>query len=151
MQEKSHPVIRLPVHLPSEHSITIPADMNENGIRNAISRGSMLIDYFALNVRDESARQYAYPDIPSHYVFKPTKVDGSNVDKWETRQREHHAIGRMYSVSAAQTELFYLRLLLLKVKETKSFEDLRTVNGQMYESFMTTCLALVLIKDADKW
>ena len=54
MQENSQPVIRLPVHLRNEHSITIPADMNEDGIRNSISRVSMLIDYFALNLRDES-------------------------------------------------------------------------------------------------
>ena len=151
MQEESHPVIRLPVHLPNEHSITIPADMNKDGIRNAISRGSMLIDYFALNFRDESARQYAYPDIPSHYVFKTTKVDGRTVSKWEKRQRGHHLIGRMHSVSPAQTELFHLRLLLLNVKGSKSFKDLKTVDRQVYESFIAICLALGLIEDDDEW
>ena len=45
MQEKSHPVIRLPVQLPNEHSVMIPADMNEDGIRNAINRVTMLMDY----------------------------------------------------------------------------------------------------------
>lgn len=38
MQEKSHPVIRLPEHLPNEHSVTVPADMNEDGLREAIGR-----------------------------------------------------------------------------------------------------------------
>ena len=151
MQKKSHPVIRLLVHLLNEHSITIPADMNEDRIRTSISRVSMLIDYFALNVRDEFARQYAYPDIPSHYVFKTAKVDKRTVSKWKKRQRGHHAIGRMYSVSPAQTELFHLRLLLLKVKGAKSFEDLRTVDGQVCESFIATCLALGLIEDDDEW
>ena len=103
--------------------------MNEDGIRNAINRVSMHIDYCTLNVRDESARWYVYPDVPSHYVFKTSKVDGITIAKWEKRQRGHYAIGRMYSVSPAQTELFNLFLLLLKVKETKSFEDLRTVDS----------------------
>ena len=151
MQEKSHPVIRLPVHLPNEHSVMIPADMNEDGIRNAINRVTMLMDYFELNVRDETATQFAYPDIPSHYVYKKVNVDGRTVIRWEKRLRGHHAIGRMYSVSPAQTELFHLRLLLLKVKGAKSFKDLRTVDGRVCESFIATCLALGLIEDDDEW
>ena len=84
-------------------------------------------------------------------MFKTAKVDGRTVSKWEKRQRGHHAIGRMYSVSPAQPELFRLRLLLLKVKGAKSFEDLRKVDGQVCESFIATCLALGLIEYDDEW
>lgn len=75
MQEKSHPVIRLPIHLPNEHSVAIPADMKDDAIKSAMSRVSMLNDYFALNVRDESARRFIYPDIPTHYVYRHGKND----------------------------------------------------------------------------
>ena len=125
--------------------------MNEDGIRNAINRVSTLVDYFALYVRDEPARWDVYPDIPSGYVSTTSKVDGKTISKWEKRQRGHRPIGRMYSVSPAQTELFHLRLLLLKVKGTKSLVDLRTVDGQVCESFIATCLALGLIEDDDEW
>ncbi|XP_043266624.1 uncharacterized protein [Venturia canescens] len=134
MQEKSHPVIRLPVHLPNKHNITIPVDMNNDGIRNAMSQIGMLNDYFALNFRDEFARQFIYPDIPSYYVFKRSKVDGQTVCRWEKQQRRHDAFGRMYSVKGA-----------------KSFDDLRTINGQVCETFIATCLALGLIEDDDEW
>ncbi|XP_046590233.1 uncharacterized protein LOC124293426 [Neodiprion lecontei] len=110
----------------------------------------MLNDYFALNVRDESARWFVYPDIPSHYVFKKSNVDGAIVSRWEKRQRRHDAFGQMYSLSPAQIELFHLRLLLLKVKGAKSFKDLRTVDGQVCETFTATCLALGFIEDDDE-
>ena len=78
-------------------------------------------------------------------------VDGRTVIRWEQRLRGHHAIGRMYSVSPAQTKLFHLRLFLLKVKGAKSFEDSRTVDSRVCESFIATCLALGLIEDNDEW
>ena len=67
------------------------------------------------------------------------------------RKRRHDAFGRMYSVSPAQTELFHLRLLVLKVKGATSFEVLRTVDGQVCESIIATCLALGSIEDDDEW
>jgi len=57
----------------------------------------------------------------------------------------------MYSVSPTQTELFHLRLLLLTLKGVTSFNDLRTVNGKVYQSFSAACLALGLIEDDDEW
>ena len=52
----------------------------------------------------------------------------------------------MYSVSPAQVELFYLRLLLLSVKGATSFENLKIVNGTIHDNFVSTCLALGLIE-----
>ena len=67
------------------------------------------------------------------------------------RQTSFNTIGRMYSVSPAQTELFHLRILLLSVKRAKSFEDLRTVDGVLHSTFAATCLALGLIESDEKW
>ncbi|XP_032690659.1 uncharacterized protein LOC116853632 [Odontomachus brunneus] len=89
LQDKSHTVICLSVHLPNEHNITI---------------------------ENESTEEV-----------------------------------RMYSVSPTQLELFHLRLLLLTVKGATSFEDLRTVNGEIYPTFTATCLALGLIEDDEEW
>jgi len=61
----------------------------------------------------------------------------------------------MYSISPTQTELFHttitLRLLLLTVKGAISFDDLRIVNEEEYQSFSAACLALGLIEDDDEW
>ncbi|XP_044597177.1 uncharacterized protein LOC123273764 [Cotesia glomerata] len=149
LQDKSHSVIRLPVHLPNEQNITISDDCDENGLIQALQKRSMLIKYFSLNERDPLARRFIYSDIPYHYTF--SKKKGSLVPQWHPRQRCFNVIGRMYSVSPAQSELFHLRILLLHSKEARNYEELRTVNGVIHNTFTETCLAAGLIEDDDEW
>ena len=44
-------------------------------------------------------------------------------------------------------ELYYLSILVTKVKGLKSYEDIRTVNGITYPSFRDACYALGLLDD----
>ena len=67
------------------------------------------------------SRQYFYYQMPSFYTFNTTST------KWTVRQRGHRVIGRMYTVSPREPERYALRLLLLRTKGARSFEDLRTV------------------------
>ncbi|XP_074099928.1 uncharacterized protein LOC141528005 [Cotesia typhae] len=149
LQDKSHSVICLPVHLPNEQNITISDDCDENGLIQALQKRSMLIEYFSLNERDLSARRFIYSDIPYHYTF--SKKNGSLVSQWHPRQRCFNVIGRMYSVSPAQSELFHLRILLLHSKGARNYEELSTVNGVIHNTFTETCLAAGLIEDDDEW
>ncbi|XP_044578930.1 uncharacterized protein LOC123261402 [Cotesia glomerata] len=149
LQDKSHSIIRLPVHLPNEQSITINDNCTKEELQEALEKKSMLIDFFKLNERDPNARQYVYGDIPNHYVFK--KDDKTKIASWQPRKKHHNVIGRMYSISPAQVELFHLRLLLVHIKGAKSFKELRTVNGTLYDSFTSTCLAAGLIEDGQEW
>jgi len=89
--------------------VIINDNINNNAIRFAIERVTMLLDYFQLNTRDEEAKQYLYSDIPSYYIFKKVTINGRTINRWEKRQRYFNCIGRMYSVSPSQIELFHLR------------------------------------------
>lgn len=57
----------------------------------------------------------------------------------------------MYSICPSQSELFHLRLLLLMVKGATSFEDLRTVDNKICDTFHGACLELDLIEDNGEW
>ena len=152
LQEGSHSIVRLPIHLPNEHNIIIDENDSEQNIQNAlINKVTMLIDYFELNKRDLEARNYLYIDIPNHYIFKQVEENCIKLSRWEKRKNNINVIGRMYSVSPTQIELFHLRLLLLHVKGATSFEDLRTVDGVTHPTFVDTCLALDLIEDDEEW
>ncbi|XP_029668856.1 uncharacterized protein LOC115238862, partial [Formica exsecta] len=153
LQEKSHAIFRLPIHLPNEHSVIIDNIINNDGIRSAVERVTMLFNYFELNARDEKAKQYLYTDIPSHYVFKKVTINGRTINRWEKRQRYFNCIGRMYSVSPShnQIELFHLRILLLHVRGATCFQELRTVNNEIHQTFTAACLALGLIEDDEEW
>jgi len=132
LQDKSHAIMRLPVHLPNEQNIIIENENVDEVMISALNQVTMLIDYFALNLRDEEAKQYLYIEIPQYYTFKKEKINGRNISCWVKRKNHYNCIGRIYSVNPTQTELFHLRLLLLTVRGATSFNDLRTVNGEFY-------------------
>ena len=65
---------------------------------------------------------------------------------WKPRE-VGKCIGRIHSVSPNLGEAYFLRILLNKVKGPKSFEKIRTVNGEEYSSFRDACYALGLLDD----
>ncbi|XP_044005460.1 uncharacterized protein LOC122850368 [Aphidius gifuensis] len=151
LQKKSHSIMRLPVHLPNQQSVIFSDEGTEDSIRTALEKTTMLIEYFALNRRDPVARQYTYAEIPSHFVFKKSSSSSNKSLSWETRQKQFSVVGRMYSISPHQVELFHLRLLLLSFKGATSFENLRTVDGMIFDTYHGACLARGLIEDDSEW
>jgi PIF1-like helicase len=57
----------------------------------------------------------------------------------------------MYSVSPNAGERFYLRILLLHVRGATSYEALRTVDGQVCDSFREAARLLHLLDDDMEW
>ncbi|XP_058796151.1 uncharacterized protein LOC131667014 [Phymastichus coffea] len=152
LQDKSHVVTRLSVHLPNEQAVIIAQDENETSLLATLNNSSsMLLDYFKLNATNETARQYYYTEIPKHFTYKKIKVDGQMVSSWATRKKHLNCIGRMYSISPTQIELFHLRLLLLHVKGATSYDDLKRIDNVLHHSFTAACLALGIIEDDDEW
>ncbi|XP_051158561.1 uncharacterized protein LOC127279947 [Leptopilina boulardi] len=150
LQGKSHSIYRLPVHLPNQQTVIVDNVDDLNSIRSAVNRPSELTEYFALNERNLTARNYTYSEMPLHYVFQKGKKS-SNAFTWQKRKQHFNTLGRMYSISPSQIELFHLRLLLITVKGATSFENLKNVDGVIHDSFVSTCLALGLIEDDDEW
>lgn len=137
IHELSHTIYRLAIHLPhfqpGEESVAF---------ERAASRNTHLTAWFKLNMNDVEARLYLYTEIAQHYVF----VDQEK--KWAKRQRgEERVISRMYSVSPTELEKFYLRLLLLHIRGARSYEELRTVDGKLCDSFREACIQLHLLAD----
>ncbi|GFU99553.1 ATP-dependent DNA helicase PIF1 [Trichonephila clavipes] len=61
------------------------------------------------------------------------------------------ALGRLYTVHPNNTECFYLRLLLINIRGPISFQDLRTVNGQLYATYRQACQGLNLLENDAHW
>ena len=90
-----------------------------------------------------NAERYLYQNFPQHFVWKRTR-------RWEPRQRGF-AIGRLPYCSPSCGERFYLRLLLVNVAGSKSFDDLKTVNGHLCTTFKQACIELHLVQDDREW
>ena len=145
-----HPnVVRLQVHLPGQHMVTFDAS---ESIETIMERGAQekttLTAFFAANAQEgalgREAGKYTYQEFPQHFVYKDDK------HAWTMRQRGF-ALGRMYFVPPTAGERFYLRTLLTVVKGPRSFEDLRTYNGIICDTFHEACLARGLLEDDGEW
>ncbi|XP_074352823.1 uncharacterized protein LOC141691974 [Apium graveolens] len=100
--------------------------------------------FFLLNASDSNANKYLYDEIPQHYVWN----DADHI--WNPRKRGTK-ISRLSYTHHSAGELWFLRLLLTKVRGPTSFESLRTVNGHIFETFQGACKELGMLDDDNEW
>ncbi|XP_076920980.1 uncharacterized protein LOC143582259 [Bidens hawaiensis] len=134
-------VMRLAFHLPGEQQVIYGANEDIEDILNKTTNASsMFTSWFECNKKYDLAKTLTYAEFPSKYVWKKQDC------KWEPRRRGF-AIGRVHAVPAAFDEAYYLRILLNKGKWPKCFEDIRTVDGVVCETFRDACYKRGLLDD----
>ena len=164
---RHHPAVyRLQLHLPNQQLIHYEEGNEENALRQAAERHTMLTAYFQ-RVSDEllrpldnqtlgldpngniypTASQLTYHEFPNYYTWN------ANQHEWSRRKRPHQSdtVGRIYAAHPSSGERFYLRILLNKVPGATSFDDLRTVNGTLFPTFKETCSQLGLLANSEEW
>jgi ATP-dependent DNA helicase PIF1 len=139
---KEHPaVVRLDVHMPDHQNVIFDPTSDVRDIFEAAERSSStLLEWFALNVRDPSARRHLYTEIPEFYVWQ----NGT----WMPREKKGCiAVGRMFNVSIYNYELFALRTLLKCQRGCQNFSDLLMVDGFIHSTFRSACSAFGMSND----
>ena len=95
-----------------------------------------------------------YVDVPEYYTWTnkswQRRKQGAAVGSYPG-VKQAQVLGRVYTISPRQGECFYLRLLLHNVKGPQSFADLKTVNGDLCNSFHEACLKLGLLEDDNQY
>ena len=73
----------------------------------------------------------------------------------EAKLKQSTQVGRMYNVSPATGDVYYLRTLLLHVRGATSFEDVRTVDvdgtKHVCATYQQACRELGLLEDDAEW
>nr|XP_051196959.1 uncharacterized protein LOC127310315 [Lolium perenne] len=129
---KIHPsVLQLQLHLPNMHMVSYNGKEN---INNVISREgadrSMLTAYFEANNLNVKARGIIYRDFSEYYTWQ------TKGKFWQERTRKGILqVGRIVAAHPAEGERYYLRVLLNHVPGATSYEDLKTVDGQLMQNF----------------
>nr|XP_017237579.1 PREDICTED: uncharacterized protein LOC108210701 [Daucus carota subsp. sativus] len=142
---RSPSVERLPIHLEDMQTITFNSnELLTNVAKRASFRLSKLQAWFQANREYPWARDLYYQEFPGSFVWD------ANSTRW-TPRKQGFVVGRMNSTYASSGDLFYLRMILTRVKGAMSFRDLRTVNGQVYKTFKDTCNALGLLENDMEW
>ncbi|GJT29014.1 DNA helicase PIF1, ATP-dependent [Tanacetum coccineum] len=89
---------------------------------------------------DTFAQTLLYIEIPKYYVWKhDEKV-------WQKRQKGE-SIGRIHHVPPSWGEMFYLRVLLNKVRGAMDWDDFKEFEGVVYPTFKDACYARGLLED----
>ncbi|KAH7713336.1 hypothetical protein AAVH_19339 [Aphelenchoides avenae] len=86
-----------------------------------------------------------YDEIPRYFTWQPSSGE------WTVRMGYFNTVGRLPSPSPSQKEVFFLRLLLLRVKGATCFRDLKTYNGNVHTTFGQACVARGLTADDKEW
>jgi hypothetical protein len=128
-------VVRLDIHLPRQQRMVFDPTADEIDLLEQLTATtSTLMGWFSLNADDVNARQHLYHDIPAHYTWRDSV--------WHARvYKGVQSVGRVFGVSHFNGELFAMRRLLSVVRGAVSFEDLATVEGVVYSTFRSACMA----------
>ncbi|XP_062212752.1 uncharacterized protein LOC133913583 [Phragmites australis] len=134
LSKNSPPVMQLQLHLPNMHMVSYRGgqDIQEVLDRDDAEK-SMLTEYFKANRVHEQARGILYRDFPEWFTWQT----GKNRKFWQPRKRGGQ-VGRIVTAHPAEGECYYLRVLLNHVTSATSYEDLRTVDGEILPSFRDT-------------
>jgi hypothetical protein len=81
-----------------------------------------------------------YTQFPSKFTYN------SDNRRWSPRKKSQ-SVGRLTFIPNSNRELFYMRLLLNYQVGCTSFEDIRTVEGNTYDSYREACGELRLLAD----
>jgi len=159
-----HPtVVRLDVHLPGRHTVYY----QEQDAAQVLERdraGTKLTEWFLANQLYPGGREIRYVDFPKYFTWnKPTKkwtpltryrrrdATDDSENRYDFSRPAENVVSRIYTVSPREGERYFIRTLLFHQSGCKSFEELRTVNGEVCESFREACLRKGLLVDDDEW
>lgn len=153
IHERHPTVLHLNVHLENGQRVYFTRE-NAQAVAAEPPR-TTLTAFFQLCQQDAFARTLLYSEVPRYYTWdsgrkvfskrkKGVPVLGSDVVASE-------ALGRVYTVHPNNAECFFLRMLLHTVRGPASYEMLKTVNGEVCNTFREACQKMGLLEDDEHW
>lgn len=154
IHERHPTVVHLAVHLENGQRVYFTP---QNAIQRATQPPSTtLTSFFETCLNDNFAQTLLYSEMPTYYTWNQSskkfirRKQGKPVPEYPDVYSTD-AIGRIYSVHPKHDECFYLRLLLVNVRGPTSFQHLRTVNGELCETYREACHRLQLLENDAHW
>nr|XP_027067673.1 ATP-dependent DNA helicase RRM3-like [Coffea arabica] len=135
-------VYALQVHLLGEQMVSFHRRTNlADLVADVDFSKTMLTEFFYMNQTNKDAQKLnlLYKQFPEFFVWSPGKK------RWSKRKRRK-VVGRLVTVSPAEGERYFLRLLLSCVCGPTSFDRLLTVNGVRMASFREAAFQMGLLQ-----
>jgi hypothetical protein len=134
-------VIRLTFHLSGQQRVVFKDTSALDAVlRSNKDMGTMFLGWMDANKKYAEGRSLTYTKFPSMFTYD------SDSRTWHLRRRGG-SIGRLTFIPPSNRELYYMRVLLNVQVGCTSFEDIRTVNGHIHDTYREACGALRLLDD----
>ncbi|GBL69571.1 hypothetical protein AVEN_32799-1 [Araneus ventricosus] len=143
-------VVHLSVHLENCRRVYFTSDNAHE--RATQPQDTTLTAYFKLCQEDTFAETLLYAENPKYYTWNKSKKSfcrrkQCTVFPGHSNVFDSDALRRVYTVHPNNAECFNLSLLLHTIREPTSFTDLKTVGGQVCETYREACIKLGLLED----
>ncbi|KAL4288328.1 hypothetical protein AHAS_Ahas19G0275200 [Arachis hypogaea] len=134
-------VQRLSFHLPGRNPILYEdgEDIDDILSKPGIDQ-SMFTAWMEANNNYSEAKELTYSEFPRFFVY-------NKKEKIWSRRKCGYTIGRLYYVPPTCGELFYLRMMLNFVRGPTNYDQIKSANGVIHNSFRDACFALGLLND----
>jgi hypothetical protein len=144
LHEEYPAIQRLAAYLPNQQAVLFnDSDQIEQVLNKNCN--TTLTRWFLMNQTDILARKILYQEVPKHYVWSKDKK------KWKPREKRNAIIGRMYFVHPGEGERFYLRLLLNHVPGAQNFDDIKSCNSIIHNTFKNAAQKRGLLESDSEW
>ncbi|XP_048591573.1 uncharacterized protein LOC106423477 [Brassica napus] len=138
---RATPVEKLTFHLEGDQPVVYKeGDTVESVMARVNVQKTMFLAWFDCCEKYPEARLLTYAEMPTRFIYD------SKAKVWN-RRKKGFAIGRLQHVSPSSGQLYYLRVLLNKIKGPRSYEEIKTVDGVVQASFEDACYKLGLLDD----
>ena len=150
LQDRYPSVIRLDIHDENKQFVYFRPGQEIDKVSNPKkTKLTAWMEYNKSNVKesssyDEDADKYTYMEFPEHYTFVVKNMC------WKKRARESKnvsCIGRIHAVPRSSDDRYYLRMLLHHKKGATSFQDVRTYQSVVYDTYKAAANAMGLLSD----
>ncbi len=138
-----HPaVMPLRIHLKGAEYVVFN-EGEEQAIVAEDAKQTELTAFFKYNAQHPET-QVKYVDFPKHFTYSSSG--------WHIRKKGE-VIGRIHTLHPLSGDEFYLRMLLHHnhCKGANSYEDLKTVQEVVLETFKEVCGSIGLLQDDNEW
>jgi hypothetical protein len=151
---KYPPVAKLPLHLENEQTILFtPEDARHKA--NQPPPETKLTQFFELNKANSQDRTILYPDVYQNYTWTSgkwvkRKRTLSKIKTTDNSKSDMIGIIPVINLNPHQSELYYLRMLLHHIPSPQSFQDLRTIAGQVCPTYKDACLKIGILDNDEE-
>ncbi len=148
------PVKALPVHLQGEESIVFDEGNEAEALEKSVSK----LDLYMNRPGHPDLDELTYLDFYERYSITTSQPRNPHRQVFLLHTGKHwcalrvgeEAVARMHWVSPANSELFYMRMLLSKIP-ARGYRDLLSYEGQEYGTFQEVAKARGLLTDENEY